>query len=155
MCGYIGKYKNMTKTQSFQILRNQPYCYLGSNNIDSIEVVPMYYTISETNDSLVIYFILTNCGENYDNMSSNFNMTMLVTSVINDYCESVFYSVMAKGKFELVENCNEIDYINKLFIKKYKDKCGNPLKSFQDENVIFVKMHIKELSGRKYYKNLL
>lgn len=154
MCGYIGKYKELSNNEIVKILDAMPYGYLGSKNNEDIEVVPMYYALEKLGNQTYIYFILINEGQSFINMSYNGDMTLLVTNIREDCYESNFYSVVAKGIFELVKNNREISIIKQLFRYKYGCRNGYPLKSFEGNNINYVKMNITEMTGRKYTKNL-
>lgn len=151
MCGYVGDYKDLSYNQSISIIKKSPYGFLGTTNKCSIDVVPMYYAYSCIDSNPVIYMMFNTYGEAMNNMNSNQMMTLTIQQIIDSIDNSIFNSVIVKGKYVNVTDKCEQKQIRELFDKKYFNK-PSTLESFIDRKVYYVRMEMFQVTGRAYYK---
>lgn len=143
------EYSPMSPREIMLTLKSEKVCQLGTMNSINIEIVPMWYTVNIYKNKLFFYFISINSGTKMNNMKDTGIVCVSVTNQASTCCNENYKSIVANGNASIVTDCNERSYINKLFINKYGS--SNIYNSCTHHSVEYIKVCVKEITGRHYY----
>ncbi|EIT86483.1 pyridoxamine 5'-phosphate oxidase-like FMN-binding protein [Fictibacillus macauensis ZFHKF-1] len=140
------KYTPLNMQEILEVLDTQEISVLGTIGDSRVNLAPMYYVTSFSNECLTVYMYSKDSGTKIRNMYNNQDVGVEVQGEYKDRRGPVFKSVVVNGRAVISTDSQEIAFVEQKFIKKYGEIPG--LCDFS--NVAIIRIQAQKVGGRLY-----